>query len=187
MSAFLCSNDTISAITTYWDRHRNGATPAGRLTSAITWALESVDLACDRGDIVADELIRVHRGADRAVFHILLAENVKSLKARYPGCDDMWAESESYVYKRSASVHRWLHCMPHGHGNLVGLVNGYSYQSCEHDEWPHSIAYHLIEQVKHSLLRDLESRDCKDDTQWATFQEPSAAPLVVNLSDLVKR
>ena len=54
------------------------------------------------------------------------------------------------------------------------MASGYSYQSCEHDGWETCVAHELIKQVQNWLLKDLEARDCEQDTAWADWEAMAA-------------
>jgi hypothetical protein len=176
MSAFLSSNDTLNALVTYWDHissPEHFTTPTDQLVRAYVFASSST--GNPYGDFSAayeaGKVIQEYGGADHAVFSILLKENVLSLQHRYPTYPDMWEAADEYTYTPSPSVERWCNKKPYGHGNLVGLVRGYSYQSCEHDGWKSSVAYQIIDQIRTGLLKDLEKRDCKGENLWASFNE----------------
>lgn len=177
MSAYLTSNDTISALVTYWEhstRVHNHISLREQLTRAyaaasdrrgtgwdFSWATTQVTL-----------LLEGFPSECHAAFALLLRENINSLVALYPNDEDMWSDAGSYRFRRSAAVQRWVDRRPFGHGNLVGMVRGYSYQSCEHKGWSGSEAFQIIEQIRTGLLIDLEQRDCPDSSPWASFTEP---------------
>jgi hypothetical protein len=194
MSAYLASNDAISALTTYWEqsaRFGNYTTPRDQLIRAHAAASDRSGNGWNhyQADKDARELICEHGSPERAAFALLVAENVCSLQTRYPDSPDMWSAAELYRFRPSASVQRWMHYAPHGHGHLVGMASSYEYQACEHAEWPCSVAYQLIEQIRTALLRDLERRDCKEGGQGASFEEPApdpSTPQLVSLAGLAR-
>ena len=193
MSAYLSSNDTISALITYWAdsaSRRNYTTSRDSLCRAFAMAKLAQDECQAYPHEWAEEqtvrTIAKYGGPEKAAFALLVLENVKSLISRYPGADDMFEEASSYRFKRSVQVNRWLHYAPLGHGFLVGMVRGYCYQACEHESWEQSVAFQLCQQIKDFLLADLERRDCKGDGCWASFTEPeSTAPAPVSMSALL--
>ena len=193
MSAYLSSNDTISALVTYWSdsaSHRNYTTPKDSLSRAFAMAklAQDEDRAYPHGwaEEQTMKAIAKYGSTEKAAFALLVLENIKSLISRYPGDDEMFEEASFYQFKRSAQVMRWLHYAPLGHGFLVGMVKGYSYQSCEHESWEQSAAFQLCEQIKGFLLSDLERRDCKGEKSWASFVEPiTTASAPVSLSALL--
>ena len=71
----------------------------------------------------------------KIVFNTLLRENKNSLNARYSNPTDMFRDS--YIYRLSNSVVYWIDKKQSGY--LVGIVNNYDYQSCEHDNYKNSI------------------------------------------------
>ena len=184
MSAYLTSCDTISALVTYWyesaaaDRYH---TPESALISAF-YGTTGNHYAAERA---VKDLIYSINGAgkfEKAVFQLLVSENVLSLQACYPHAPEMWENAENYVFKRSQSVFRWMNYAPFGHGNLVDMARGYSYQSCEHEGWKKSVAFEIIQQIRAFLLGDLAKRDTDGKLHWASFEEPaSAAPEMVRL------
>ena len=175
MPAYLTSCDTISALVTYWFASAEGSrhsTPRDNLRNAFYLTHGNHYHA----DQQAAELIYGMNGAgsaEEAVFQLLVSENVLSLKARYPHAPEMWEEAENYVFKRSQSVFRWMNYAPFGHGNLVDMARGYSYQSCEHEGWEKSVAFQIIQQIRAFLLDDLAKRDTDGKSHWASFEEPA--------------
>lgn len=194
MSAYLASNDAISALATYWEqsaRLGNYTTPQDQLIRAHAAASDRSGNGWNhyQADKDARELIYEHGTPERAAFALLVAENVRSLETRYPDSPEMWSAAELYRFRPSASVQRWMHYAPHGHGHLVGMASSYAYQACEHDNWPCSVAYQLIEQIRTALLHDLERRDCKEGRQGASFEEPApdpSTPQLVSLAGLAR-
>jgi hypothetical protein len=88
----------------------------------------------------------------RMIFDILLRENQISLMARYN--DKEYAERLTYVRRMSNVVNYWD---DHNQlGYLVGIINNYDYQSCEHDNYKNSLAYAILDQIKDMLLRELQ-------------------------------
>jgi len=198
MSAYLSSGDAINALATYWTIKLESpgySSPAGELTRAYHCHQRDVHGVTD-ADETAWKLIQAatESGSSwqpwQSVQQILLLENQRSLEARYPGDDDYRsAEGPEYQPRRISAVRGWQ--MARETGRLVGILNGYEYQSCEHDGWTSSVAYHLCQQIRSQLLDDLEKRDCPDDERgWASWQEPERDPSVpetVCLSDLLRR
>ena len=186
MSANLSSTDTLSALTTYWvEKHRDDPGALERALylhfrdhSNLNWK-ERHENARDFATKVKDR-----HGLGLAVYLFLLEENIQSLSARYKedATIEKWAaDPASYTYKPSNAVKEWIRTKQTG--RLVGLANGYEYQSCEHDAWRGSIGFYLIDQIKGKLLRDFE---IEADGGWSCFQEPETeGPVPVNLSDLI--
>lgn len=188
MSAYLSSNDCLNALVTYWElRSDQGADNSkDQLVRAFAWFYDSNGVktySYQHGITQALKAIEDYGTPANAVFHLLLEENVKSLKARYPGSEEMWEQAEDYRFRRSQVVLNW--CMiPRSQGNLVGMLRGYRYQSCEHDTWERSTAFQILEQIKDYLLSDLERRDCGTNGQWASYTEVPAAGGPVLLSKI---
>ena len=205
MSAYLTSGDAINALATYWDlackMPGRYSTPAGQLEHAYRCHQRAINGTSAEPDQTAWQLLQdaTATGSSwqpwQSVQQILILENQRSLEARYPGDDPdaldyRSAEGAEYQPRRSAEVRRWH--MQRQTGRLVGILNGYEYQSCEHDGWEQSVAYYLCRQIRSNLLSDFESSCCKDDSErgWASWQEPERDPSVpetVCLSDLLRR
>jgi hypothetical protein len=178
MSAFLSSNDAISALATYWETScnpRSFTTPATALLAALAETCEEI-----HG--VYDQLRESHEkfgttDAVGLVFQLLLSENVASLAARYPDfVEETEATAKGYCFRRLRTVQAWAN--NHELGKLVGIANGYCYQSCEHDGWSKSVAYQIIKQIERNMLKSMEARDCGCDTNWADFSEQIEALVV---------
>tara|TARA_Y100001937_G_C6945210_1_gene252178 strand:- start:40 stop:582 length:543 start_codon:yes stop_codon:yes gene_type:complete len=86
------------------------------------------------------------------IFDILLRENQNSLIARYN--DKEYAERLSYNRRMSNVVNYWD---DHNQlGYLVGIINNYDYQSCEHDNYKNSMGYAILQQIRLMLLDELK-------------------------------
>lgn len=176
MSAYLSSCDAISALATYFAyRTRQPEQELGRvLANAAFGRLVRANFETAHGEYnvcnrEALLLIEELGGPARAVFRLLVMENQRSLEARYPG-DENYRDATGYAYAPSASVRRWISARTTG--QLVGILRGYEYQSCEHPDWQQSDAYAICQSIRHALLSDLESRDCGESPNWASWQEP---------------
>ena len=173
MSAYLTSNDTLSALVTYWAMRCGGDNGRSDLTRAI--ALAGVDRSTittpryNEATANAEALIAAHGGPERCAFMLLLAENQASLAARYPGDTD-YRDGSGYTYQRLPIVAHWI--MGRTTGHLVGMVRGYEYQSCEHADWERSPAWRICQTIRGYLLQDLERRDCGDGGNWASWENP---------------
>jgi hypothetical protein len=187
MSANLCSNDTINALVTYWERScfDRCIQPESHLINAFFFAdtLLGVQFNDQPAQHVTANFLKSHDTVADGVFQILLDQNILSLKYRYPNGPDMWSAAESYKYTPSRSVNLWCNPSMPTHGKLVGLLRGYSCQSCEHPDWHYSVAYQIIDQIIYALLFDLEKRDCPNQyntnsdnlncSTWSDFAEPT--------------
>ncbi len=195
MSAFLASADCLNALATYWERKasQRGSSAEDALIRAVMCSRHAYGNSDDPTDYAAaytadraaaDRLLKCAGGLPlRAVFLILLAENENSLKARYG--DEPGDNGPEYVGRSLPVVDRWM--MEGKTGQLVGLLNGYTYQACEHDEWEKSIAFFICEQIRDHLLRDFDARDNGGEGLWASWTAPDDVPAVVRLSDLARR
>ena len=171
MSAYLCSNDTLNALTTYWAfKTTEGLDDLYSSLNRIHHQIMDDDRAHAYLKYITN-LRAVGRDERDITFQLLLDENIKSLQARYPSKWDTW-DSSTYFYKSSPSVKRWI--LTNKTGLLVGIVNNYTYQSCEHDSWQDSPGYLLVEGIRGHLLQDFR-RSCIDDPSeriW-DFTEPN--------------
>ena len=87
----------------------------------------------------------------------LLAENIASLRARYP---DDWQEMvdidvNTYRYRRDF----WFPQRGDTHVAVMALCNSLNYQSCEHDAWQESYAKRFLDFVIHAAIRQLPGYD----------------------------
>ena len=168
MSAYLSSSDTLSALTTYWyesitrERH---ADPIGDIARAIYHGTPGMPL----GDaVIKARQLTTNRNPALVVYELLLAENQASLEARYPGNLEC-RSPEGYSYNPDPHVRRSV--QRNRTGWLVSLLDGYEYQSCEHDGWPQSIGQALCHQIRRQLNKDLmrlQNPD-RDHQHWASY------------------
>jgi hypothetical protein len=77
-------------------------------------------------------------------FKLLVAENIRSLEARYPGRDflEEWKQ-EASQYKYNPETER-----PTDQTLIVKCCDCYDYQSCESDDWDVTEAYGFINAVR---------------------------------------
>ena len=179
MSAYLCSDDTLNALSTFYymksgktdEERKSHVMRAIRSVEKDRWyetqeTMKSVptDTFEDRMKLHAkfekfcDGLYEIYflQYSDgdffRMIFDILLRENQISLIARYN--DKEYAERLTYVRRMSNVVNYWD---DHNQlGYLVGIINNYDYQSCEHDNYKNSLGYAILDQIKELLLRELQ-------------------------------
>ena len=62
------------------------------------------------------------------IFPLVVRENVRSLKARYPSYPDMWEGADKMAYSPQHAEDAPL-------AQRLKALHCYSYQSCEHNEW----------------------------------------------------
>ena len=200
MSAFLSSADALNALATYWERKasRGYSNPKSEILRAIHCQRHATGATSGdyQTDYVQDQeahtrIMAAHNGnALKTVFGILLIENQNSLKARYPDGAEMWETDPTYVGRSIPVVDQWI--QQGVTGQLVGILNGYEYQACEHDGWRTSLAYFICQQIRGELLADYQARCCPRDehglkTNWADYKAPKDGPKLVSLSELAKR
>ena len=174
MSAYLCSDDTLNALSTFYylksgktdDERKSHVMRAIRITNKdsfyerqqIAETFEDrmklrakFDKFCDGlYDIWLDQYSEGN--FYKMIFNILLRENQNSLMARYNDKD--YAERLSYNYVHSNCVNYWVDHKQLGY--MVGIINNYDYQSCEHDNYKNSLAYAILQQIKDMLLDELK-------------------------------
>ena len=179
MSAYLCSDDTLNALSTFYymksgktdEERKSHVMRAIRSVEKDRWyetqeTMQSVptDTFEDRMKLHAkfekfcDGLYEIYflQYSDgdffRMIFDILLRENQNSLMARYN--DKEYAERLTYVRRMSNVVNYWD---DHNQlGYLVGIINNYDYQSCEHENYKNSLGYAILQQIKDMLLQELK-------------------------------
>ena len=189
MSAYLCSDDTLNALSTFYylksgktdDERKSHVIRAIRITNKdsfyerqqIAETFEDrmklrakFDKFCDGlYDIWLDQYSE--GSFYKMIFNILLRENQNSLMARYNDKD--YAERLSYNYVHSNCVNYWD---DHNQlGYLVGIINNYDYQSCEHDNYKNSLGYAILDQIKELLLRELQLGEIWDFDESKFIQE----------------
>jgi len=178
MSAYLCSDDTLNALSTYWFI-KSGKTwddPSKSQTykramrvcfrdSYFENRTDSKDFLKIYADFenYIDELFErslknSNNNLYELVFNTLLTENKNSLNARYSDPTDMFRDS--YIYRLSNCVVNWIENNQSGY--LVGIVNNYDYQSCEHPNHENSLGYAILNQIKDYLLEDMKLGDIWD-------------------------
>jgi len=201
MSAYLCSDDTLNALATFYymksgktnDERKSHVMRAIRSVEKDRWyetqeTMKSVptDTYEDRLKLHAkfekfcDGLYEIYflQYSDgdffRMIFDILLRENQISLIARYN--DKEYAERLTYVRRMSNVVNYWDNNKQLGY--LVGIINNYDYQSCEHDNYKNSLAYAILDQIKDMLLRELQLGEIWDFDETKFINEGKLFELV---------
>jgi len=203
MSAYLCSDDTLNALSTFYYM-KSGKTDEQRKSNVLR-AIRSVEKERwyeNQKTMISvptktfEDLLKLHAKFDKfcdglfdiwldqysegnfykMIFNILLRENQKSLMARYD--DKEYAERPSYIYRMSNVVNYWD---DHNQlGYLVGIINNYDYQSCEHENYQDSLGYAILDQIKEMLLNELklgeiwdfdESKFIKDEKLFEVEKE----------------
>jgi|TARA_B000000565_G_C23560248_1_gene291145 hypothetical protein len=189
MSAYLCSDDTLNALSTFYylksgktdEERKSHVMRAIRITNRdsfyerqqIAETFEDrmklrakFDKFCDGlYDIWLDQYSEGN--FYKMIFNILLRENQNSLMARYNDKD--YAERLSYNYVHSNCVNYWD---DHNQlGYLVGIINNYDYQSCEHDNYKDSLGYAILDQIKEFLLRELQLGEIWDFDEKKFIEE----------------
>ena len=189
MSAYLCSDDTFNALSTFYymksgktdDERKSNILRAIRKVNKKSW-YERQQVAetyedrmklhakfnkfCDGlYDIWLDQYSEGN--FYKMIFNILLRENQNSLMARYN--DKEYSERPSYIYRMSNCVNYWDDHKQLGY--MVGIINNYDYQSCEHDNYKNSLGYAILDQIKELLLRELQLGEIWDFNESKFIQE----------------
>ena len=189
MSAYLCSDDTLNALSTFYYM-KSGKTDEER-KSNILRAIRKVnrDSWYEKQKVAKsfEARMKLHAKFDKfchglfdiwyyqysneciyeVIFNILLRENQNSLMARYN--DKEYSKRPSYVYRMSNVVNYWD---DHNQlGYLVGIINNYDYQSCEHGNYKDSLGYAILDQIKELLLRELQLGEIGDFNESKFIQE----------------
>ena len=182
MSAYLCSDDTLNALSTFYYM-KSGKTDEERKSNVMR-AIRSVEKNRwyernhPKGVTTYEQRMELHAKFEkfcdglyeiyflqysdgdffRMIFDILLRENQISLMARYN--DKEYAERLSYNRVMSNCVTHWNEHNQLGY--LVGIINNYDYQSCEHDNYKNSLGYAILQQIKDMLLDELKKGEIWD-------------------------
>ena len=198
MSAYLCSDDTFNALSTFYYM-KSGRTDAER-KSSILRAIRSVEKDSwyerNQGEGVQtyEHRLKLHADFDKfcdglfdiylhqysngciyqTIFDILLRENQNSLMARYN--DKEYAERLTYVRRMSNVVNYWDNNNQLGY--LVGIIDNYDYQSCEHDNYKNSLGYAILQQIKDMLLDELKLGEIWDFDETKFINEGKLFELV---------
>ena len=179
MSAYLCSDDTLNALSTFYymksgktdDERKSNILRAIRRVNKDSWYKNQKEVIKAPMETFEDRM-KLHAKFDKfcdgvydiwyhqysneciyeVIFNILLRENQNSLMARYNDKD--YSERPSYVYRMSNCVNYWDDHKQLGY--LVGIINNYDYQSCEHGNYQDSLGYAILDQIKEFLLKELQ-------------------------------
>ena len=191
MSAYLCSDDTLNALSTFYYM-KSGKTDEQRKSNVLR-AIRSVEKDSwyernhPKGVTTFDQRMELHAKFDKfcdglydiyllqysdgdffsMIFDILLRENQNSLMARYN--DKEYAERPSYKYLMSNCVVYWN---DHNQlGYLVGIINNYEYQSCEHENYENSLGFAILDQIRYMLLESFKIGEIWDFKEWKFIEE----------------
>ena len=194
MSAYLCSDDTLNALSTFYymksgktdDERKSNILRAIRRVNKDSWYKNQKEVIKAPMETFEDRM-KLHAKFDKfcdgvydiwyhqysneciyeVIFNILLRENQNSLMARYNDKD--YSERPSYVYRMSNVVNYWD---DHNQlGYLVGIINNYDYQSCEHDNYKNSLGYAILDQIKEMLLDELKLGEIWDFNESKFIKE----------------
>lgn len=176
MSCFLSSADAINALATYWDTMSNRGHRSARQT------LERAMFMAERAESGRDDYAAAVESASlylrsesnstwSAAFSLLLAANVRSVEARYPGDSEMSETGTEYDNAKPLQIVKyWIQTKQTG--KIVGILNSFEYQSSEYSEWRDSVAFQLCEQIRGFLLDDMLQSAGDDVNLSASFEAP---------------
>ena len=194
MSAYLCSDDTLNALSTFYymksgktdDERKSNILRAIRRVNKDSWYKNQKEVIKAPMETFEDRM-KLHAKFDKfcdgvydiwyhqysneciyeVIFNILLRENQNSLMARYNDKD--YSERPSYVYRMSNCVNYWD---DHNQlGYLVGIINNYDYQSCEHENYEKSLGYAILDQIIELLLKELQLGEIWDFDERKFIEE----------------
>ena len=194
MSAYLCSDDTLNALSTFYylksgktdEERKSHVMRAIRITNKKRWYENQEQMISVPTDTFEDRMklhAKFNKFCDglydiwldqysegnfyKMIFNILLRENQNSLLARYN--DKEYAERPSYMIIKSNCVNYWD---DHNQlGYMVGIINNYDYQSCEHQNYKDSLGYAILDQIKELLLKELQLGEIWDFDERKFIQE----------------
>jgi len=190
MSAYLCSDDTLNALSTFYYM-KSGKTDEERKSYVMGAIRQSNKKSWYERQQVAEtyeDRMKLHAKYNKfcdglydiwldqysegnfykMIFNILLRENQNSLLARYPNDKD-YAERPSYKYLMSNCVNYWDDHKQLGY--MVGIINNYNYQSCEHQNYKDSLGYAILNQIRDFLLGELQLGEIWDFNESKFIQE----------------
>lgn len=148
MSAYVCSKYHIKALAIFAVRKIHGS-----LAVDPRYVDGANDLSFKPAELVATRYAA-----------ILLAENVRSVRARY--ADDMGDYEEINISAREVLRPATLSPVA-----VLKLCNCLAYQSCETDDWETTNAYKLLQQIKDAAIRILPGYE---DAPWGLHNEETA-------------
>ena len=206
MSAHLTDQDCINALATFWyEYHKlpNSESPQNALERAFVIAKEEISLKEDYFDnqnelryraiklIEAQQDVYKRLASCRVIYDILLNENIRSLKARYPNDSKEPLKSRiwynEYDFKKSSTVTKWV-SERDSRGLLMvwQMLRGWSYQSCEHHEFRNCVAYQIEQQIQYGILDILKKVHCPEDKDrvWTSWTDPQLDDYIICISDM---
>ncbi len=163
MSAYLCSDDTLNALSTYWFIKSGKTWDDPSKSSAYKRAMriaykdsyyktrtdckDPLKLYADFQHHIDEHFEKLlknsHNDLYELVFNTLLREN-KNLHGGTPTLGYFIEILKEIEIDKKES------------GYLVGIVNNYDYQSCEHENHEKSLGYAILNQIKDYLLEDMK-------------------------------
>ncbi|MGB7564947.1 MAG: hypothetical protein WBM08_09365 [Prochlorococcaceae cyanobacterium] len=174
MSAYLSSNDAISALATFWAE----AHPRDPYALARAIYLSQDEPLWAEAKARADELLEVTTPAE-ACFKILLDANVESLAARYGEEQEVLDAAATYCYRRSNAAMHWIYS--NNVKQIIGILRGYDYWASETRMWHRSLGHQICQQITDVILRMIPQEET-----WASWEEPSDLTNLTPLASLLR-
>lgn len=162
MSAFFVGTDHINAMLSFIEHHRCSHVPfpiAGNETFV---------------DATEKNLTAIGRA--------LMAENIASLRYRYPNDWQGMVDVDVNEYRYEHDCH-FISYTRNIALVVIKMVSCYEYQSCEHPGWPASWAHGFCIWLTHYAVTRLDGFE--NAPGWE-YTRPKGAPTMIRLSDLMK-
>jgi hypothetical protein len=121
MSAYIVENDHIDALLSYAIKHNVRYSPEPSAPSVEITAFNATEIG-----------------------RILLDENERSVRHRYPGDEDSTADSASYNFRRFAPLPEAM--------IILKACDGFDYQACETDNYEQSVAAIIVNAIRGSAI-----------------------------------
>lgn len=151
MSAYVVDPRHIDYLVSWVYQHRGPGSPIGVGWTAPVWATwedvpEEFQPVAEGGRL--QWCVEPHRITPQRLGEILMAENVRSVRSRYPHM--VPGDSPGYTYRPVSELKPdWV----------VKACDGLAYQSCETEDWRDSLACKILDAIRKSAVREW-IRDC---------------------------
>lgn len=155
MSAYVCSDAQFKALAIFAVRKDD----CGRIHVDPSYVDGARDVAGKTSSIIATRYAAM-----------LLAENVRSVRHRYPDDDGNYDE----VRVSAAEVLNTGELSP---VVILKQCANLDYQSCETNDWETTNAFKLLQRIKYAAIRNLPGYD---EAPWGLDKLPMAAPKETN-------
>lgn len=153
MSAYMVDNATVTAMVTVGLGQTEPSLIGNAASTPLTWWTGSIQRVREQlqGGDRYDQFRRKLGFANATEVGImLLAENVRSLEARYPDSADEWAKLREVIADYTYPTEAWVYRLTLG--DVVGCIGCYEYQACESGDWEDTEAWSFCHNLRHRLL-----------------------------------